>query len=135
MVCATSHFARRLFGPKRETWLTCRTWRCSSACGVPRGSWPNCSPTKLAERTQWPSLRDGTEATRGRRRRVRLVDATCVCRPGASDTDGRIHLGFDLAALCIDRAELTDASGGETLVRLEVASGDLLVADGGYSHR
>ena len=90
---------------------------------------------KLAERTQLPSLGAGAEATRRRNRRVRLVDATSVCRPGASGTDWRIHLGFDLVGLRIDHAQLTDASGGETLARLPVESGDLVVADRGYSHR
>src|SRR5438067_2357354 len=90
---------------------------------------------KLAERTQLPSMGAGAEAMRGRNRSVRLVDATCVCRPGASGTDWRIHLGFDLAALCIDPVELTDAAGGEMLARLPVESGDLVVADRGYSHR
>lgn len=90
---------------------------------------------KLAQRTQWPSLGGEAGTPNQRPRRVRLVDATCVCRPGASGTDWRIHLGFDLLALRIDHAELTDASGGETLARLRVEGGDLIVADRGYSHR
>jgi len=90
---------------------------------------------KLAQRTQWPALGDAAEVKGRRNRRVRAVDATCVCRPGASGTDWRIHLGFNLTALGIDSVELTDASGGETLARLAVEPGDLLVADRGYSHR
>jgi len=70
---------------------------------------------KLAERTQLPSLGAGAEATRRRNRRVRLVDATSVCRPGASGTDWRIHLGFDLVGLRIDHAQLTDACCGPRL--------------------
>jgi len=64
-----------------------------------------------------------------------LVDASTICAPGNTGTDWRIHLGFDLAAFRISDVKLTDASGGETLKRYSVSSGDVVVADRGYSRR
>ncbi len=101
---------------------------------------------KLAERTELPALSalPESEVTRADTSRepgkpppgrVRLLDATVLCRPGALGTDFRLHLGFDLRSLCIDHVELTDAKGGETLTRLPMEPGDLVVADRGYSHR
>lgn len=90
---------------------------------------------QLAARTLLPSLGVVPPTGPVGVRRVRLVDATCASRPGATGTDWRVHLGFDLPTLCIDHAELTDASGGETFCRLPILAGDLLVGDRGYSHR
>jgi hypothetical protein len=67
-------------------------------------------------------------------RRIRCVDATCVKRPGSVGTDYRVHVGFSLAESRIDHVEITDASGGETLKRIPVEPGDILVGDRGYSH-
>jgi hypothetical protein len=83
---------------------------------------------KLAERAPPPSLQHPT-------RRLRLVDATTISRPGSTGTDWRVHLGFDLAALRIDHVHLTDASGGETLRRFPCAPGEIVCGDRGYSHR
>src|SRR5437763_16513138 len=60
---------------------------------------------KLAERPELPALGDEEGCPGARPTRVRLLDATVVCRPGAAGTDFRIHLGFDLRSLCIDHAE------------------------------
>jgi hypothetical protein len=67
--------------------------------------------------------------------RVRLVDASVVSGPGSTGTDWRVHLSFDLARGMIDGIEVTDASGGETLVRWEVREGDIFLVDRGYAHR
>lgn len=67
-------------------------------------------------------------------RRIRLVDATTVSRPGSVGTDWRVHVGYSLSECRIDHVELTDARGGETLKRIPVERGDILVADRGYSH-
>ena len=77
---------------------------------------------KLAERTSPPSLGAGDL-------KARLVDATCICHPGATGTSWRVHLGYDLRRHCIDHVELTDASGGETLKRFEIGPGELVVGD------
>lgn len=83
---------------------------------------------KLAERAPPPQF--GAQPLR-----LRLVDATTVSRPGSKGTDWRIHLGYDLQALSIDHIELTDASGGETLVRFPLRAGDVVIGDRGYAHR
>ena len=77
----------------------------------------------------------------GRRRldesrwRLRLVDATCVSKPGSTGTDWRIHLGWELGSAGIDSIELTDDKGGESLERFSIAPGELAIADRGYAHR
>jgi hypothetical protein len=67
--------------------------------------------------------------------RLRIVDATTASTPGSKGTDYRIHLGFDLRSLQIDRIEVTGAAGGESYTRLQMKPGDLILADRGYSHR
>lgn len=67
--------------------------------------------------------------------RVRLIDATCISRPGSTTTDWRVHASFDLGTLSLDRLTLTDATVGEALRRWDVAPGELAVADSGYAHR
>ena len=67
--------------------------------------------------------------------RLRVVDATTVCAPGSRGTDYRVHLGFELGSLNIDRIEITGAEGGETFSRLTISPGDLVLADRGYCHR
>lgn len=67
--------------------------------------------------------------------RLRIIDATTANRRGSKGTDWRVHLGFDLATVCIDEVELTDAHGGETLVRHAAHPGEVILADAGYAHR
>ena len=67
--------------------------------------------------------------------RVRVVDATILCRPGSHGTDWRVHVGLDLSTLQSDQIELTDAQGGESFTRFAVSPCDLLVGDRGYAHR
>jgi hypothetical protein len=66
---------------------------------------------------------------------VRIVDATCISRPGSTGTDWRVHLGMDLAHLTINHLDLTDSSGGETLRRFTFTPGEIVLADRGYAHR
>jgi len=68
-------------------------------------------------------------------RRIRLVDATVVSRPGSKGTDWRIHLGYSLRERCIDYVEVTDATGGESLRRLTCNPGEIVLGDRGYAHR
>jgi hypothetical protein len=72
-------------------------------------------------------------AGRWRARRLRVVDATTVCRPGADQTTWRLHVGYDLASGQIDHLALTDGHGAESLRRLPVATGDLVLGDAGYA--
>jgi DDE family transposase len=67
--------------------------------------------------------------------RLRIVDATTATGPGSKGTDLRIHLGFDLGSLRIDRIEVTGAQGGESYSRLKMQPGELILADRGYCHR
>jgi hypothetical protein len=67
--------------------------------------------------------------------RLRIVDATTASIPGSQGTDHRVHLGFDLVTLQVDRIEVTGSEGGESYTRLEMKPGDLILADRGYSHR
>jgi hypothetical protein len=65
--------------------------------------------------------------------RLRAVDATALCEPGADRTSWRLHVGYDLAAERIDQIELTDGRGGESLKRFACQPGDILLADRGYA--
>lgn len=67
--------------------------------------------------------------------RVRLIDATTVSAPGSQGTDWRLHLDFDLGALAISEVQLSQVSGGESLLRYEFEPGELVIADRGYAHR
>ena len=66
-------------------------------------------------------------------RRLRAVDATTLCEPGADRTTWRLHAGYDLAAERIDQIELTDGRGAESLKRFACRPGDILLADRGYA--
>jgi Transposase DDE domain len=65
-------------------------------------------------------------------RRLRIVDATSLCRPGADRTTWRLHVSYDLAGGVVDALALSDVHGGESLTRSAPRAGDLLVADAGY---
>lgn len=66
--------------------------------------------------------------------RLRIQDAAVVSRPGSRGTDWRLHLSFNVGQACIDGIELTDAHGGETLVRFPVQPGEVRLADCGHAH-
>lgn len=66
---------------------------------------------------------------------VRLIDATTANRSNCRGVEWRVHLSLDLASMCIDEVEVTDAHGGETLCRHATEPGDIIVADAGYAHR
>jgi len=66
-------------------------------------------------------------------RRLRALDATAICQPGADGTSWRLHLGYDLASAQVDQIELTDARGPENLQRLTHQSGDIVLGDRGYA--
>jgi hypothetical protein len=72
-------------------------------------------------------------ATQGRR--WRIVDATTAQEPGAASLDWRVHYVVQLPSLACDFVSVTGVRGGETLCRIPVRAGDVLLADRGYSHR
>lgn len=67
--------------------------------------------------------------------RVRIVDATHLCSPGATGTEWRLHLGLDLGSLMIDHVQFSDFKVGESFDRFPVTVGELLIGDRGYAHR
>ena len=65
--------------------------------------------------------------------RLRVLDATAICEPGADRTTWRLHIGLDLASRQLDQAELTDGRGAERLQRLTYRPGDIVLGDRGYA--
>jgi len=68
-------------------------------------------------------------------KRVRLVDASVVCEPGATGSTWRLHYMLDLSTLACEQVEVTLPDEGETLTRFAVRAGDVLMADRGLAHR
>ena len=66
-------------------------------------------------------------------RPVRAVDATTVSERGSTGTDWRVHYVVNLANLQCDFFELTDVKGGETLRRIPVRPGDIILGDRIYA--
>lgn len=61
-------------------------------------------------------------------RRIRLVDGSILSAPGAGQ-DWRLHAVYDLATERFDSLELTDRTTAETLSRVAVSPGELVIAD------
>lgn len=68
-------------------------------------------------------------------KRIRLVDASVVCEPGATGSTWRVHDALDLSNLCGDEVHVTRVSQGESLTQYEVKHNDVLIADRGLAHR
>jgi hypothetical protein len=68
-------------------------------------------------------------------RTVRVLDATDIEEPGPTGTDWRLHYSLRLPQLSCDFLQVTDAHGGESLRRLPVQKGDIVLCDRAYSHR
>jgi hypothetical protein len=78
-------------------------------------------------------LLDAPRPCDDRAMRVRLLDATAICQPGARSTDWRVHLSLTVAPVPhVDALEVTDAHGGESLRRFACAPGEVVLADRGY---
>lgn len=94
---------------------------------------------RLRASEEW--LRWLAEQLRGRQplaiesqgRPVRAVDATTVSEPGSTGTDWRVHYVVNLANLQCDFFELTDVKGGETLRRIPIKPGDIILGDRIYA--
>ncbi|OAV49868.1 transposase, partial [Rhizobium sp. WYCCWR10014] len=65
--------------------------------------------------------------------RLRALDGTSICHPGADRTTWRLHVGYDLATAQVDQLELTDIHGAENLQRLTYAPGDIVLGDRYYA--
>lgn len=68
-------------------------------------------------------------------RRVRLIDGSTVCEPGATGSTWRLHYSLNLHTLGCDEVHVTDASEGESLTRYSIEPGDVVMADRGYANR
>lgn len=65
--------------------------------------------------------------------RLRALDGTSICEPGADRTTWRLHVGYDLATGQVDQVELTDGRGAENLRRLTYRPGDVVLGDRCYA--
>ena len=81
----------------------------------------------LMKRTPLPELPAGV--------RVQVIDASDITAPGQRTVTWRIHLMMDLVRLQLTAVHLTDAKTGETLLNFDFESGEVVLADRGYSHR
>lgn len=67
--------------------------------------------------------------------RLLATDASALCGPGATGTDQRLHVVYDLGTGLPLSVDLTGPEGGETLCRHHsFGVGDLILADCGYGH-
>jgi hypothetical protein len=64
--------------------------------------------------------------------RLRLMDATCISKPGSTGTDFRLHVAIDLPNRTFTQVQLTGVKGSEGMDRFPLAPGDLAVADRAY---
>jgi hypothetical protein len=80
----------------------------------------------IAEQTKVP-------AQRWAGYRLRALDGTSICEPGADRTTWRLHVGYDLATGQVDQLELTDGHGAENLQRLTYRAGDIVLGDRYYA--
>jgi hypothetical protein len=65
--------------------------------------------------------------------RLRAIDATAICQPGADRTTWRLHVGYDLASGQVDQIALTDGRGAENLQRLTYQPGEIVLGDRVYA--
>ena len=64
--------------------------------------------------------------------RLRVIDASAICQPGAEGTTWRLHVSYDLSG-GVDAFELTDDRGAERLTRFTWGPGDVALGDRGYA--
>jgi hypothetical protein len=68
-------------------------------------------------------------------RRVRLIDGSSVCEPGATGSTWRLHYALNLHTLSCDEVHVTEASVGESLTLFDIQAGDVIMADRGFAKR
>lgn len=81
---------------------------------------------------QWFRAR-GLGTTVKSRFRLILTDGTTVQCPGSPGTTWRLHAQWNLGTRQWEHVEITDAQGAESLTRLRVRPGDLVLADRNYA--
>ena len=70
---------------------------------------------------EWFYQRGLTQETPGRK--VRILDATTVSKPGSQGTDWRLHMRMDLTERRIEQVEVTNEREGERLDRHTITPG------------
>lgn len=95
------------------------------------GAWFQWMAQEMAVRMVQPMAPDGWLAGR----RVRLIDGSSVCEPGATGSTWRLHYALNLQTLSCDEVHVTEASEGESLTRFAICAGDVLMADRGFANR
>lgn len=65
-------------------------------------------------------------------RPIRIIDASCISKPGSKGTDFRLHGVFDPNRQTFTQLELTDVKGGERISRFSIKKGEIWLADRGY---
>jgi transposase len=68
-------------------------------------------------------------------RRVRLIDGSSVCEPGATGSTWRLHYALNLHTLSCDEVHVSEASVGESLTLFDIRAGDVIMADRGFAKR
>jgi hypothetical protein len=68
-------------------------------------------------------------------KRVRWMDSSVVCEPGATGSTWRLHDAIELSSLCCEEAHVTEISEGESLGHFAVKAGDIVMADRGLATR
>lgn len=68
-------------------------------------------------------------------RRVRLIDGSSVCEPGATGSTWRLHYALNLQTLGCDEVHVTEAGVGESLALFDIRAGDVIMADRGFAKR
>ncbi len=95
------------------------------------GAWFEWMVQQLAAEMAMPLGADALLAGR----RVRLIDGTSVCEPGATGSTWRLHYALNLQTLSCEEVHVTEASVAESLTLFEVRGGDVLMADRGFAKR
>jgi hypothetical protein len=67
--------------------------------------------------------------------RIRWMDGSSICEPGATGSTWRLHYAVSLPTLHCDEVYVTDPAVGESFKRFRVTPGDVFVGDRGYAHR
>jgi len=65
--------------------------------------------------------------------RLKVMEASVVCQPGSRGADWRLHLGFDVAAGCLDQIDLSDGTGSERADRFDCQAGEIWLGDRAYA--
>ncbi len=66
-------------------------------------------------------------------RRLILVDGTCIQAPGPTNSDYRLHLGWDWIEQRVVSMRVTDNRVGESLKLYDWTTGDVVLADSAYA--